>query len=128
MMTQYPPDKTQQGFTLIEVLIALAIIAISLAALLKIMATNVSNTTRIKDKTISHWIAMQGVSMIQLGLLNPKLNQDLTEVTTMLGERWYWRVHLTNTSLKFVQKLTITVSRKQAGPFTDPLFAYRYAP
>ena len=61
------------GFTLIEVLLALSVIAIALTALLKATAQNIQNTHRIKEKTISHWIAMQGVSMIQLDLvqINP---------------------------------------------------------
>ncbi|MDP1601680.1 MAG: GspI family T2SS minor pseudopilin variant LspI [Legionella sp.] len=115
------------GFTLIEVLLALAIIAISLTALMKSTAQNVSNTHRIKEKTISHWIAMQGVAMIQAGLLPIKVNQEVTQVTTMFGERWYWRVNIIKTPMKSVEQLTIKVSNNQAGPFSDPLIAFRYA-
>lgn len=118
--------KKQTGFTLIEVLLALAIIAIALTALLKATASNVANTGRIKDKTISHWVAMQGVSMIQLGLLPIKLNQEVTEVTTLLGQRWYWRAKVSSTPLKSVQQILIRVSKTQAGPFGDPLVAFKY--
>jgi general secretion pathway protein I len=114
------------GFTLIEVLLALAIIAIALTALLKASAQNVANTQRIKEKTISHWIAMQGVSMVQLGLVQVNVEQAVTHVTTMLGQRWYWRATMSPTAIKSVQQITITVSNKQAGPFRDPLIAYRY--
>lgn len=117
--------QKQAGFTLIEVLLALSIIAIALTALLKASAQNVSNTQRIKEKTISHWIAMQGVSMIQLGLLNVNPSQDLTQITTMLGQRWYWRAKVSQTPLKSMQQITITVSKNQAGPFSDPLIAFR---
>jgi general secretion pathway protein I len=92
------------GFTLIEVLLALAIIAIALTALLKSTAQNVTNTHRLKEKTISHWVAMQGVSMIQLHLLPVKLNEDITQVTKMLGQRWYWRAKITKTSIPFPLK------------------------
>jgi general secretion pathway protein I len=118
----------QSGFTLIEVLLALAIIAIALTALIKSTAQNVSNTHRIKEKTISHWIAMQGTAMIQLGLLPLKVNQEVTQVTTMFGQHWYWRAKIIKTPLKSVEQITIKVSSNQAGPFTDPLVAFRYAP
>ncbi|KTD28344.1 GspI family T2SS minor pseudopilin variant LspI [Legionella micdadei] len=120
-------QQSQNGFTLIEVLLALSVIAIALTALLKATAQNVSHTQRIKEKTISHWAAMQGVSMIQLGLLQPG-NQEITQVTSMLGQRWYWRAKTNPTPIKSVQQITITVSRNQAGPFRDPLIAFWYKP
>lgn len=115
-----------QGFTLIEVLLALAIIAIALTALFKATAQNVVNTQRIKDKTISHWIAMQAVAMAQLDLVQVRPNQDVTKITTMAGQRWYWRIKISQSPIKSVQQITITVSKNQAGPFQDPLIAFRY--
>lgn len=115
-----------KGFTLIEVLLALAIIAIALTALLKATAQNVANTQRIQEKAISHWVAMQGVSMVQLGLLIPSASQEITKATTMLGQHWFFRVKSSATAIKSVQQITITVSKNQAGPFTNPLIAFRY--
>lgn len=114
------------GFTLIEVLLALAIIAIALTALLKATAQNVYNTQRLKEKSVSHWIAMQAVAMVQLNLVEIPANQEVTKITTMLGQRWYWRAKLTATPIKSMQQITIKVSKNQAGPFTDPLIAFRY--
>lgn len=118
--------KQQSGFTLIEVLLALAVIAISLTALLKATSQDVANTQRIKDTTISHWVAMQGVSMIQTGLLKVPGNQEITQVTSMFTEQWYWRVKSKPTAIKNVDLITITVSKKQTGPFLSPLKAFRY--
>ncbi|WP_051555067.1 type II secretion system minor pseudopilin GspI [Legionella fairfieldensis] len=123
---KYLPGKKYSGFTLVEVLLALSVIAIALTALLKATAQNVSNTQRIKEKTVSHWIALQGVTMIQLGLVQVPPNQTITKVTSMLGQRWYWRASSSQTPIKFMQQITITVSKNQAGPFTDPLIAFWY--
>jgi general secretion pathway protein I len=120
------PLASKSGFTLIEVLLALAVIAIALTALLKTSAQNVTNTNRIKDKTISHWVAMQGVAMIQLGLLQASTRQEITQVTEMFGQKWYWRVNTTGTGIKSVFKITIKTSKRQAGPFSDPLIAFWY--
>ncbi|KTD55724.1 type II secretory pathway protein LspI [Legionella santicrucis] len=118
-------DK-KAGFTLIEVLIALSIIAIALTALLKAISQNVETARRIKEKTVSHWIAMQGVAMIQLNLLQVNQSQETTQDTTMLNEHWYWRAKISSTSQKNIQKITILVSTEKAGPFREELQAFRY--
>lgn len=117
-----------RGFTLIEVLLALAIIAIALTALIKASGQTVAGTSRIKDKSISHWVAMQGVAMIQLGLLNASNHQDVHEVTNMLGQRWYWRAQLQPTLVNHMQQINITVSKNQSGPYGDLLIAFRREP
>jgi general secretion pathway protein I len=114
------------GFTLIEVLLALAIIAIALTALLKATAQNIDNTHRLKEKSVSHWIAMQGVTMIQLGLVHVNHSQESTQSTTMLGQQWYWRAKLSATPVKKMQQITISVSTRQSGPFREELIAFRY--
>lgn len=43
-------QRKTSGFTLIEVLLALTIIAVALTALLKAIAQNVEHTQRIKEK------------------------------------------------------------------------------
>lgn len=126
-MRKHNQSLNYDGFTLIEVLLALAIIAIALIALLQVTSQNVANTARIKDKSISHWIAMQGVNMIQLGLVTANTSHEITQVTTLLGQRWYWRVKLADTPIKSVQMITIKVSKNQAGPFIEALTAYRYS-
>lgn len=120
--------RTTSGFTLVEVLLALAIIAIALTALLKAIAQNVENTQRIKEKTISHWVAMQGVAMIQLGLLQINQNQETTQDTNMLGEHWFWRAKTSSTSQQSIQLITIFVSSQKTGPFREELHAFRYVP
>lgn len=121
-------QRKNSGFTLIEVLLALTIIAVALTALLKSIAQNVENTHRIKEKTVSHWVAMQGIAMVQLGLLQINQNQETTQDTTMLGEHWYWRAKTSATPIKSIQLVTISISSQKAGPFREELHAFRYVP
>ncbi|MCG8314473.1 MAG: type II secretion system minor pseudopilin GspI [Pseudomonadales bacterium] len=46
-----------RGFTLIEVLVALAIFALSITALSGTFHSNIHNANRLKDKTMSFWLA-----------------------------------------------------------------------
>lgn len=125
-----PIKKTKyflsQGFTLIEVLIALAIIAISLTALLKSISQSILTTQRIQDKTTSHFVATQGITLAQLGLL--PLTNGSTQATEMFSQRWYWRIETSQSPIKKVRVLTVTVSKNQAGPFQEALRAFHYEP
>lgn len=118
----------RSGFTLIEVLLALTVIAIALTALLKATSQNTRFTQRLKEKSVSHWVAMQAVALIQTKTLSLGLNQETTEKTTMAGQTWYWRALLTPTSIHHLQKISIRVSHKKDGDFSSPLIAFRYEP
>lgn len=117
-----------KGFTLIEVLLALAVIAIALTALLKATSQDVKFTHRIKEKTIGHWVAMEGISAIQLGIVDVQPGLPDTHITTLLDERWYWKAELSPTPIKNTQRIRVTVSPTQTGPFSDEVIAYRYTP
>lgn len=117
-----------RGFTLIEVLLALAVIAIALTALLKATSQNTIFTQRIKEKTTSHWVAMQGVASIQSGLVVVAPNQESTQKMDMDGKTWYWRALVTPTAVKHMQQISIKVSNQEAMGFGAPLIAYRFVP
>lgn len=118
----------QKGFTLLEVLIALAIIAIGFGALFKATLESVRKTQMIKEITLKHWVAMQGVAMIQTGLLELPPGLARTQKTEMFNQTWYWRVAFQPTTVEEVDRIEITVSLKPSGPFTHPLYAFRYRP
>lgn len=50
-------SQLNKGFTLIEVLVALAIFAISVTALTGTFQSNINNAARLKDKTMATWVA-----------------------------------------------------------------------
>ena len=57
---------SQSGFSLIEVVIALAVLAISLSALINSTSTATANTIGLRDKTLAHWVAMNKMAQIRL--------------------------------------------------------------
>lgn len=80
----------QGGFTLIEVLIALAIIAISLGAILNTTGSQASQAAYLKHKTIAHWVAMNELARLQLSEEYPDLGTT-TGSTQMSNVEWYWQ-------------------------------------
>lgn len=118
--------SNEKGFTLIEVLLALAVVAIALTALLRVNAQNIKNTERIKEKSISHWVAMQGVLMCQLHLI--QVTPHSTQVTRMFDKSWYWRTQFIPTPVKSIKQLILSVSTNELGPYREEVSAYLYSP
>ena len=120
--------SSHQGFTLIEVLLALVIIAIALTALLRATGQDLRYTYHLKEKSIQHWVAWQAVSMIQTNMIPLKVGPQRTYNTKMLNKEWYWRPQIIQEPVQGVKKFTISVSDKQTGPFIETLTAYLLEP
>ena len=78
-----------RGFTLLEVLIALTIIALSLGALISTTGSQASSAGYLKQKTIAHWIAMNEFTRLQIENAFPGKG-DADGSTVMAGTEWYW--------------------------------------
>lgn len=79
----------QDGFTLLEILIALAILAILMTGLLKIASDNTRNLWHIENKTLAAIIAANHATQLRLSKEKPE-QEDGWE--TQAGRRWYWQV------------------------------------
>ncbi len=96
----------KQGFTLLEVLVALAVIAIGLAAVMKVSIENAENARYLRDKTLAHWVAMNVLTEIQIREESPKLDEG----TAMMAAReWVWVLKVSETMDKDLRRLNIEV-------------------
>jgi general secretion pathway protein I len=78
-----------EGFTLLEVLVALTIIALSLGALISTSGSHASSAGYLKQKTIAHWVAMNEITRLQVEKDWPGKG-DTKGSTEMAGAEWYW--------------------------------------
>jgi general secretion pathway protein I len=63
--------KQHSGFTLIEVLVALSIVAVTLAASIKAAGALIRNTERTQEVTSAQWCAENELSALKLARLFP---------------------------------------------------------
>ncbi len=127
-------SRKVSGMTLIEVLIALAIIAISLTAIIKAASQNIRGTDYLQNKTISLWVGQEIMREAQLGLLSVPENDDdgTADTINMLGQDWYYRAAQTATGNTNIKKLRVRVYTREpkdddATALID-LDGYRYVP
>ncbi len=123
-LTYMTPNSQAQGFTLIEVLLALAVVAIAFTALIKAQSHVTLSTLHLKNKVIRHQVAMQGMNLVQLGLISLRPGHITTEMTYLLRQRWYWQVEVFDSPLYLVKKIRIRVGSSAKGPFVDELIGY----
>jgi len=77
------------GFTLIEVMVALTIVAIALASLIKASGGHTNSAAYLKSKTLAHYVAMNEVTQLQIDNAWPDLGTT-RKSTEMAGIEWFW--------------------------------------
>ncbi len=79
----------ERGFSLVEVLIALAVLALALSALIGASGSAARNTAQLQEKTFAHWVAMNKMEEIRLSGIFPELGIKEGK-STMVGREWRW--------------------------------------
>ena len=98
--------KQAQGFTLLEVLIALAILAIVMVSAIKITADNINNLWYLENKTLASMVASNHAVQLRLATDKPETLDGWDE---MAGRRWYWQIKRSYSDLAGVWRYRIEV-------------------
>jgi len=102
--------KAQQGFSLIEVLIALAVLAFALTALMNTSGAAARNTAHLQEKTFAHWVAMNKMEELRLSKVFPKVGIKEGK-SEMIGREWRWEVKTQGTPEKSMRRVDVRVRR-----------------
>jgi general secretion pathway protein I len=88
-----------RGFTLLEVLIALAIVAMSVGALLGTITSSASNVIYLKEKTLAEWVALNRLTEVRIDQQMPGKGKRSGN-SVMAGMRWEWQEEVTELPIK----------------------------
>lgn len=99
----------QSGFTLIEVLIAMMIIAISFTAILKATDQTTQQLIYLRQKIQAEWINVDLINQVQAGMITPS-SEGLTGQAHMFNKIWNWNIALTNTLNKNIDEIHVSLS------------------
>jgi general secretion pathway protein I len=98
-----------RGFTLIEILVALAIVAVALAAGMRAVAQAADGATLLKQRTLALWVAQNRLAAAQLATPWPAPGIRDGEAT-QAGTRFAWRETVSGTPNPAFRKIEIVVA------------------
>lgn len=108
-MNDERPQRSQ-GFTLIEVMVALAIVAFGLIAVFGQLNQSAAAAMRLRDRSFAHWVAMNRIVELRLGGGFPAVGTRSDDVE-MANQRWHYEVTISATEDDRLRRVDVTVSQ-----------------
>ena len=107
-----PPSRAASchGFTLLECLVALAVLAIALTAALAAVSNTIRNTERLREHTLAAWVAHNHMAELRSKGAFPNLG-IVEGQTEQGGVQWLWQQHTKATPNAMFRRVDVTVSR-----------------
>ena len=105
-------SEPQRGFTLIEVLVALAIVIIAFMAMYGSMMQVVAATTLMQEKTIATWIAFDRITELRVRKEFPDDDESNGDIE-MAGTDWVYTVKINATESDNIRQVIVKVAAAQ---------------
>ena len=116
-MTQ---PRRSGGFTLVEVLVALVVVALGLTALMVAVNGTARTSGFLRDKSLAQWIALNRLSEVRLNVTKFGQNTDTGELD--FGSRkWHYDTRYFDTSIASMKRVVVRVYKGDAKTKGNPL-------
>ncbi len=100
--------QSVKGFTLLEVMVALAIFALAGVAIMKAATDHLSGVQQIEEITIATWVANNRLTQINLSQGWPPKDK-LKGMQEMSDRKWYWQQKILKTPDKDLIGIEVSV-------------------
>jgi general secretion pathway protein I len=111
-------SASRRGFTLIEVLVALAIVAIGMTALMSALTSSASTTVYMRDKTLAEWVALNQIEAVRLATQRPTKGETDGDAE-MGGRKWKWHQEVMETDVKGIMRIDVSVKPAEVSGDTN---------
>jgi general secretion pathway protein I len=111
-------SRGDRGFTLIEVLVALVIVAFGIGALLTALTSAADSVAHLRDKSFAQWIALNRISELRLALGAPAVGKSGGDIE-FANVHWRWTQEVTDPGIAGIRRIDVAVSRATAPAAAD---------
>jgi general secretion pathway protein I len=109
-----------RGFTLIEVLVALMVVAMGLAALMLTVSSTARTSGYLRDKTLAQWMALNRLSEVRLNLTKFGPNTDTGDIY-FANRTWHYDTRYYDTSITTMKRIVVRVYAGDAKTKGSPV-------
>lgn len=99
-----------RGFTLVEVLVALAIVALGAGAMFSVLTSSASSTSYLREKSFAEWIGFDQISTTRLVLDAITTGSSEGDVT-FANQQWHWLQQIDAMEIPTMYRITVQVRR-----------------
>lgn len=113
--------EKEPGFTLLEVLIALVILALAFTTSFMALSASARHLLSLQDKTAAQWVGLNVIARAQLGIMQVPQGSGTTSGTDkMFDSDWSWMLSVTPTPDVNTSRLIVSVGKgaRQSGEVT----------
>lgn len=115
-----PTPPKGKGFTLLEVVVAMTVLALGLAAALKAASQRATHVQHLRDQTFAHYVALNKIAELQLSTEWPALGSE-EGADQLAGQDWQWITIVRTTPDEAMRRVEVEV--RYPGPSDAPLLS-----
>jgi general secretion pathway protein I len=112
--------RSSRGFTLVEVLVALVVVALGLTALMVAVSGTARSSGYLRDKTVAQWIALNRLAEVRLMTNKLGDTHDTGEVQ-FANRKWHYDTRYFQTSFPSMKRIVVRVYAGDAKTKGNPV-------
>jgi general secretion pathway protein I len=101
--------QPQRGFTLLEVMVALVIVALGLMAAFGQVNQSLTAASRLREKTLANWVAVNEMTRLRLLDEFPAIGSRSDEIE-MARNTWRYTIKVVKTPLDAMRRVDISIA------------------
>lgn len=109
MRAEAADSHAERGFTLLETMVALVIVALGMTAVFMQLSQFASSSIYLRDKTIASWIGSNTVTELSIQPNWPELGAEELEVE-FASRIWSLRIEISETDVENLRRADVSVA------------------
>ena len=101
-------EQQARGFTLIEVLVALVIVALGMGAVMTALTSAAQSTLQLREKSFAEWVGLNQLSTVRLNRALPATGKSEGEIE-FANATWHWQREVSDMDVPGLKRIVIEV-------------------